>query len=557
MPLAFSYVRFSSAKQSEGNSEARQDDAAAKYAAQHNLELDSHSYRDLGVSAFKGKNAEAALGAFLRAVESGIIPRGSYLLVENVDRLSRQAVTTALDLFLRITRSGITIVTLFDQQEYSAESIDANWTQLIITIASFARGHEESKLKADRVRKGKEKNLRAGTVTNERRPSWIKPNETMTDYIADVPKTLIIRRIFEMSLAGNGLYLITKQLNAEGVPPISEFIYKDKKAVEWNIPMVLRLLRSQAVIGRLYSKVHNEFFENRYPAIVDREVFFQVQEKLTERNRTGKGRKGENVSNLFSGLFFCGCGAKMRMQMRKAPKGRPEDQVHGYLLCSTTLANSKCQAKMINYQPVEDALLTVLLKKRAIGNPEANVEAVDPRVEIRAAIADKEYSIDKLLDLIEDSPMAQSKKYMERLAEREKELEELRTALLNAAPPKPTQAIWDEAMAAYENHQLLKSTGGAELREARLKLQEVMRQFVERIDMPNEVHEYKTNDKKYREAFVTMRGDWGAILAERNIRRKNDGGLGRFETVEGLKEAATKPTRVVYELPKIGKNARK
>lgn len=56
-PKLYSYVRFSSVKQREGNSLERQQDTALKIAARYNLELDTTAFHDLGMSAFKGKNA--------------------------------------------------------------------------------------------------------------------------------------------------------------------------------------------------------------------------------------------------------------------------------------------------------------------------------------------------------------------------------------------------------------------------------------------------------------------------------------------------------------------
>ena len=64
--VAFSYLRFSTPEQGAGDSRRRQMAMAEKYAADHHLTLDqSLSFRDIGVSAFRGKNAkEGALRAF-------------------------------------------------------------------------------------------------------------------------------------------------------------------------------------------------------------------------------------------------------------------------------------------------------------------------------------------------------------------------------------------------------------------------------------------------------------------------------------------------------------
>jgi DNA invertase Pin-like site-specific DNA recombinase len=83
-PKAYSYLRFSTPEQAKGDSHRRQAELAERYAQEHGLELDrSLTYEDLGVSAYKGANAEGGrLGDFRTAVRDGVVPRGSYLLVE-------------------------------------------------------------------------------------------------------------------------------------------------------------------------------------------------------------------------------------------------------------------------------------------------------------------------------------------------------------------------------------------------------------------------------------------------------------------------------------------
>src|SRR6266568_928047 len=110
MPTAYSYARFSSEKQKHGASLDRQLEAATAYAHKHSLVLDPSSYRDLGVSAFRSKNVDGALGAFIEAVDAKRIPKGSYLLIESFDRLTRDSVDVALELVLSILRKGIIIV---------------------------------------------------------------------------------------------------------------------------------------------------------------------------------------------------------------------------------------------------------------------------------------------------------------------------------------------------------------------------------------------------------------------------------------------------------------
>ena len=114
-----------------------------RYCKEHDLELDKKlTFQDLGLSAFHGVHRKRGeLGHFLELLEVGKVPPGSLLIVENLDRLSRENVMDAFDQFRQIINRGITIVTLHDRMEYSKDSIDKNWTQLIISITYMAKAY--------------------------------------------------------------------------------------------------------------------------------------------------------------------------------------------------------------------------------------------------------------------------------------------------------------------------------------------------------------------------------------------------------------------------------
>ena len=152
--IAYSYMRFSNPQQATGDSRRRQLTMAEKYAAEHGLTLDRHlSFRDLGVSAFRGKNAkEGALHAFLEAIEHNLVPWGSSLLIESLDRLSRDRILAAQALFLQIIQAGVTIVTLTDQRSYSLDSINRNPLDLVVSLVVMMRANEESEMKSQRIR---------------------------------------------------------------------------------------------------------------------------------------------------------------------------------------------------------------------------------------------------------------------------------------------------------------------------------------------------------------------------------------------------------------------
>ncbi|HWI26590.1 MAG TPA: recombinase family protein, partial [Stellaceae bacterium] len=108
MTRAYSYLRFSTPEQERGDSFRRQTSMAEAYAVKNGLQLDERSFRDLGVSAFRGANAETGmLGEFLNLVRCEAIPQGSFLLVESLDRLSRNKPRKAVRLLESICEEGI------------------------------------------------------------------------------------------------------------------------------------------------------------------------------------------------------------------------------------------------------------------------------------------------------------------------------------------------------------------------------------------------------------------------------------------------------------------
>src|SRR5262245_3692561 len=115
--IAFSYTRFSSAAQADGDSVRRQTALRDDWLKRNpKVRLDtSLSLVDSGVSGFRGKHRSDkrnALAQFLDLVKRGRIPSGSWLIVESVDRLSREHPEEAVPFMYDLIRAGVRIVTL-------------------------------------------------------------------------------------------------------------------------------------------------------------------------------------------------------------------------------------------------------------------------------------------------------------------------------------------------------------------------------------------------------------------------------------------------------------
>jgi DNA invertase Pin-like site-specific DNA recombinase len=113
--IAFSYIRFSTAEQLKGHSLERQLQRTREYCTSRGLTLDESIPPDLGRSAYSGAHIKrGSLGDFLSRVKAGLIPTGSALVIENLDRLSRQGIDATVELLKQLTRSGIEVHDISD-----------------------------------------------------------------------------------------------------------------------------------------------------------------------------------------------------------------------------------------------------------------------------------------------------------------------------------------------------------------------------------------------------------------------------------------------------------
>jgi DNA invertase Pin-like site-specific DNA recombinase len=221
--LAFSYVRFSTRAQSKGGSLERQVELAEDYAARHGMTLDTElNMHDLGKSGHTGKNlTDGALGKFIEAIQAGKVPDGSFLLIEDIDRLSRLPVMAALPVFQAIIGGGVTVVVLKDGKHYSTESLNNDWVGLMPLLVSMGRANEESDRKSNLLgiawRKKKEAAIEHKTPLGNNGPRWLSYTKA-GGFVVIEERAEVVRRIFRMSIEGRGRSSIAAILNQEGIP---------------------------------------------------------------------------------------------------------------------------------------------------------------------------------------------------------------------------------------------------------------------------------------------------------------------------------------------------
>jgi DNA invertase Pin-like site-specific DNA recombinase len=222
---AYSYVRFSTPEQMHGDSLRRQTERAKAWADAHNLEIDETlTFHDYGVSAYRGGNAETgALGAFLDAVEDGTVAKGTYLIVESLDRISRQAPRKAARTMEAIVEAGVNLVDLEDNGRiYNTDTLDGDGIAFLIMVIRFVRANQESAMKSARLLSAYEnKRKRAATektLFTRELPAWLCVNEASKQITVREGRGEIISAMFEKASGGWGPHKIARWLNEQGTP---------------------------------------------------------------------------------------------------------------------------------------------------------------------------------------------------------------------------------------------------------------------------------------------------------------------------------------------------
>ena len=150
----------------------------------------------------------------------------------------------------------------------------------------------------------------------------------------DEPAAAVVRKIFDLCLAGNGPTEIARVLEAEKIPTPSEhylsigrkpFAKRKEAPCYWSGDTVAGILDNRQYTGcavnfkttKVSYKVHKkvdrpleeqQIIPNMQPAIISEEMWLRVQE--LRKNKRRFTRSGN--TSMFSGLMYCAdCGAKL------------------------------------------------------------------------------------------------------------------------------------------------------------------------------------------------------------------------------------------------------
>ncbi len=484
MKKAYSYVRFSRAEQAAGDSLRRQTAKAEAYCERHGLAFDNRSLQDLGVSAFRGKNAQTgALAGFLEAIKAGRVSKGSILIVESLDRLTRSQIMEAMELFSSILRQGIRIVTLDPEREYSAELINREPFALMEAILIMVRANEESERKSQRIKAAwVGKRMKAGErKLTSNCPYWLELSADRTRYVQIPSAVAVVRKIFKLAQSGKGAQAIAMQLCREDIPCIGL-----KK--RWFHTYVLKILHNRSVLGEFQpmqmtggrnSKREpiGEPIPDYFPRIISDADFYRVSQAMDQR-RTKKGQNGKEICNLFKGLLFdAATGSSMTILHSTSTTGI----MRRVLVPSDSRRTKGVKQISFPYLAWEETFLAFTEGLEAGDVDTAAKIASNPVDDLQAELDGITAKIADIESQMEETPNV--KPLVKMLAKFEAKRIETAAALEAAKEDEHAETPVNHLQAAKNALRLLKTTEGEKLEQVRMMLRGKIASLVKRVEM--------------------------------------------------------------------------
>lgn len=439
--LAIIYARFSSSEQSKGFSLERQHSLGLRFATEQGWTVEK-TIKDEGRSAFHGANRleGAALHQFELEAKNGL-HRGKVLVVENIDRLSRQGAKAAARLIWGLNEQGVDVATYHDKHVYRP-SANSEMMDLFKLIVLAQQSHEESVTKSNRTSdtwKARFKKISEGhrDVPVPHVPHWIdRETGSLIEH-----RVKVLNEIYDRYIDGSGIHRIATILNGRGEPTWTPADHA-RTQNGWFYSNIYRLLNKRAVLGEYVASDGTTLATEFYPQAITAEKWNRAQAALAMRKSNQKRSKNQN-RNLLLQLVFCGeCGggAHFRHQIDKGQTYRKKNgevvtykrNDHRRLRCDRARRKHDCDNNTIlSYDVVEKVVLDQLLPK-LVDKPTESAAATELRQRIAELARLRDADQRRLNNLIDALAEGDSKAIVRRIAALENDVEQRTDEILTA-----------------------------------------------------------------------------------------------------------------------------
>jgi DNA invertase Pin-like site-specific DNA recombinase len=365
--IAFSYLRVSDAGQLDGSGLDRQADHFLPFCQRHGLIPNPDPLVDRGLSAYHGRHrSRGALGAFIHAAEHGQIAPGAVLVVEDLDRFSREAASHSEQLLHRLWDLGLALGIVRDDVVVDRARYDSDIGVRLQLLVRRDAAHDYSRKLAQRVKAAAdrvvERSMAGEVLLTHCRPQWLDYDEQRQTFSLN-SRAPTYRRIVDLCLSGVGQSRTATILNQEG--------HRNAHGGLWAAGAVGQVLRDRRLIGeRVWCELQigSDGIRRRvpvksqagfFPPLISSQDFERCQQLMAVRNNYHSRRSHHTDlrKNLFQGVARCPCGELYSLMSQTKPSGK----VHSYLVCKAK-AKGACQIRNHPYR--EQMLLELFMHQR-------------------------------------------------------------------------------------------------------------------------------------------------------------------------------------------------
>lgn len=361
------YIRLSKEDETEGpsGSVTNQKSLLLDFAKTYNLFV-CDIYIDDGWS---GTNFDRPdFNRMISDIEAGKV---NMVITKDLSRLGRDYILTGYYMEKYFPEHSVRYISLLDGVDTGVDS-SANDITPFRAIMNDMYAKDISKkiksIKHDKQRKGL---FIGGKATYGYK---LHPTEKNT-IIIDEEAAKIVRYVFKLALDGTSCRQIAVDLNNKGIPTPATYANllltrKGPYSGQWSSERVSDMLQNEMYIGNMVQgktvKVSYKstktvkqprdnwiIVENTHEPIIEKEVFFKVQELIRSRKHT----RSRTYDFLFKGLIYCHeCGYPLTVLNRKNAAG--EDVL--YFVCRTYqrfTKSGRCTSHTIKVSTITDAVL--------------------------------------------------------------------------------------------------------------------------------------------------------------------------------------------------------
>jgi DNA invertase Pin-like site-specific DNA recombinase len=491
MATAYSYIRFSSKKQERGDSIRRQAGMAEEWMGRHPEHIldTTLRLRDLGVSAFRGKNLDKSkgdLGKFIALAKEGRITPGSILLLERIDRFSRGEVWKVLGILGELVEAGVEIVLLADGERVVSKKNMNDMGVFLPTVIEMILAHEAS-LKASARLCSAWRHKRQDAQANGKRltrlcPAWLTIDERTDKFVVKDGAKKTLTSIFQKAAEGIGQRAIAGQCEAK---------FPSLTGKTWNSSFIQLILGNRQVLGEFQpgkrgpdgeSIPDGPPIKDYFPAVIDETLFDRVQAARRTR-RSARGRNTQFV-NLFVSLIRMPDGTAGNVWTTKHRRAGVSNKVATRRIASYGHLQKQPGAcpLTLDYWKVERYVLALLYQLRAddlFPAPDGGTGLAEKRQEL-AAVEQRAADLEAALTSADSTrAVPEIVRAVMELDERRKaiaqEIEKINqtAAVVKARPIETAKSV----LAAIE------SKPESEHHALRLRLRGLISDIVERIDL--------------------------------------------------------------------------